>query len=181
MFAFINKHKVLTAIVIIILFLGLILTVAIRIFSNESKLAYGYGNTNDKAINVSIINLIATPEKYDGKLVRVTGVGRYEFESNALFLSEEDYENNITLNAVSLDYNYDKLKVKSHELDKMNGDYVAVEGVFNSNNCGWLLSPCSGTIEKVSSYRDVTSTNLYGTVERLLTDISVFNDRHSNK
>ena len=38
---------------------------------------------------VSIINLIASPEKYDGKFVEVDGYYRYEFEVSGLFLTQE--------------------------------------------------------------------------------------------
>ncbi len=58
------------------------------------KIHREYGSTKDssKIQYVSLINLIATPEKYNGKWVRVIGVARFEFEGDALFLSKSDYD-----------------------------------------------------------------------------------------
>jgi hypothetical protein len=45
---------------------------------------------------VSLVRLMATPEKYDGKAVQVVGFLRLEFEGNGLYLHQEDYEHGIT-------------------------------------------------------------------------------------
>ena len=57
------------------------------------------GQSNDP---VSLIQLIANPEKYDGKQVQVVGFLRLEFEGNALYLHEDDYTNNLYGNAVGI-------------------------------------------------------------------------------
>jgi hypothetical protein len=50
-----------------------------RLASHEEGVAAGFA-----AESVSLINLIATPEKYQGKLVQVEGVCLIEFEGWAL-------------------------------------------------------------------------------------------------
>lgn len=115
-------------------------------------MAMSYGNANQDAIYVSILNLIATPEKYDGKLVRVMGVGNIKFEGNAIYLSKGDYKNSITKNALWVDPDYKSLQTTESELEKMNGKYVLIEGIFNSGKKGHF-SLFSGTIEKVSRYQ----------------------------
>src|SRR4051812_30757429 len=51
----------------------------------------------------SLIELIARPELYDGKRVRVAGFADLEFEGNSLYLSREDYVQMLTRNGVWLD------------------------------------------------------------------------------
>jgi hypothetical protein len=51
----------------------------------------------------SLIALIARPELYDGKVVRVIGFVRFEFEGNALYLSRLDYENAVSRNGLWID------------------------------------------------------------------------------
>jgi hypothetical protein len=53
---------------------------------------------------VSIISLIAAPEKYDRKIVQVTGYVTLGFERNFLFLSPYDSQEFIARNALSLDF-----------------------------------------------------------------------------
>ena len=50
----------------------------------------GYNESQNAAKDVTMIQLIAAPEKYDGQLVRVIGVGNHAFESNCISLSKED-------------------------------------------------------------------------------------------
>jgi len=80
-----------------------------------------YGKTSHDAIEVSLINLIATPEQYDGKLVRVIGVGEVKFESNGLYFSKDDYKKVITKNAVWLELDEKLLETTYENLKKSNG------------------------------------------------------------
>ncbi len=78
------------------------------------------------AHSVSIINLIATPEKYNGKTVLVDGFLNLDFEDNALYLHSEDYERALTVNSIII-------KVKDDpELKKLDKKYVIIQGVFRS-------------------------------------------------
>jgi len=107
------------------------------------------GDTVDDPIDVSLINLIATPERFDGKYVMVIGVGNLEFEGNALYLSKDDLKYGNTKNSVWLANftNYQK------EYEDYNGKIVIVEGRFNMNNDGhmWMNS---GAIEDITRYED---------------------------
>jgi len=51
----------------------------------------GRGERPDNAIKVSMINLIAHPERYHDKYVSVIGVWNIEFEGCVLYLSKDDW------------------------------------------------------------------------------------------
>ena len=53
-----------------------------------SNFCFAYGKANHQCIGVSLIQLIANPDKYHGKLVRVIGVINIEFEGNKIFTSK---------------------------------------------------------------------------------------------
>ncbi|MBI1921699.1 MAG: hypothetical protein HYS23_11550 [Geobacter sp.] len=108
-----------------------------------------YGTVKDKIEDVSLINLIATPERYHGRRVRVIGVANFEFEGNALYLSKADV-NLVTKNAVWLSPDTATLKVTEPTLaHDFNGQYVLVEGLFNMNNHGHL-GMASGAITNIN-------------------------------
>lgn len=94
---------------------------------------------------VSLIQLIATPERFNGKCVRVIGYAKLEFEGDALYLHEEDYKHAITRNALWL-----TLEGNSFNLEKgeINNTYVIVVGKFNADNTGHgsLFSGAIGNI-----------------------------------
>jgi len=110
-----------------------------------------YGRADDYAINVSIINLIANPDKYDGKVVRVQGIGNIEFEGNALYLSTEDYEVMNGMNAIGLVPDYGQLNATEADLTALNGQPVLIEGVFEKNTEEYEYF-FSGTINNVHRY-----------------------------
>jgi hypothetical protein len=88
--------------------------------------------TNEEPINVSIVQLIANGQKYDGKLVRVIGFLRLEFEGNALYLHREDYETSIMKNGIWVDV-YSETTKQSKTL---NMHYVLLEGIFRADDLG---------------------------------------------
>ena len=53
--------------------------------------------------DVSILQLLATPEKFDGKLVRVIGFLCLAFEGDAVYLHREDFDHGLTQNALWVD------------------------------------------------------------------------------
>ena len=93
--------------------------------------------------DVGMIQLLAQPEKYHGKFIRVQGFLRLEFEGNALYLHREDYAHGLTNNGVWVDM------LLSPEHMKLNMHYVLIEGVFNAKDRGHL-GLWSGTIEKIT-------------------------------
>src|SRR5262249_1884257 len=78
------------------------------------------------AENVSMLQLITTPEKYDGRVIRVLGFLWLELEGNALYVHREDYENRLLFNRIGL-------TPPSEDYSALRGQYVIVEGGFNAN------------------------------------------------
>jgi hypothetical protein len=83
---------------------------------------------------VSMVQLIATPEKFDGKVVLVVGFLRLEFEGNCLYLHKEDYEHSITKNGLWVVRN----PVINAKSEALNMHYVLVLGTFNATNKGHM-------------------------------------------
>ena len=97
----------------------------------------------------SLIELIARPEVYDGKRVRVIGFVNLEFEGNGLYVSREDWEQSIYRNGVWINpptgFESDSGPAKR----RPNQQHVIVEGVFSSGR-GGHFGMWSGTIDSVT-------------------------------
>ena len=96
-------------------------------------------------LDVSLINLIANPKEFDGKLVRVIGFARLEFEGNAIYLHREDHLQGITKNGLWLDVESALKKATTRLSDR----YVIVEGVFSMSDQGHM-GLWSGSIQKIT-------------------------------
>lgn len=83
---------------------------------------------------VSLIRLIANPEMFDKRLIRVEGYLNIEFEGNALYLHREDYDLGITENSIWVDIA--KKDIVSPFFQNCNKKYVLIEGVFDAKNKG---------------------------------------------
>ncbi|WP_347250750.1 hypothetical protein [Zoogloea sp.] len=94
--------------------------------------------------DVSIIRLVATPEQFDGRLVRVIGYFRAEFEGDSIYLHRQDYLQGITKNGLWVDLE----GVKRSTVNQANQGYVLLEGVFRANDHGHL-GLWSGSIDRV--------------------------------
>lgn len=81
-----------------------------------------------KSEDVSIISLIANPEKYYGKRVTVRGYMITEFEGTAIYLSREDFDNKIYKNSIFL------LIGKGSDYQYYNKEYVGLDGTFIKGN-----------------------------------------------
>ena len=92
---------------------------------------------------VSMVALLANPEKFDGHFVRVDGFLRVEFEGHALYFHKEDYDLGLTKNSLWLE-----ISRSGEEYTELNLHYVAVEGVFRANNFGHKDS-FGGAIENI--------------------------------
>lgn len=102
---------------------------------------------------VSEYRLIGDPNTFDGKKVRVVGYLKYEIANQYLYVSEDDYNHNITKNALWCNISPSLLKTKYENLKTLDGKYVVIEGVFNGLNSGHT-DINSGAIEKVSLVRE---------------------------
>ena len=82
--------------------------------------------------DVTLVRLIANPEKFDGKLIRVIGFLRLEFEGNVLYLHREDYDHAILGNGIWVDVTPEMMK----QNESLNLSYVLLEGIFSSSDKG---------------------------------------------
>lgn len=115
----------------------------------RAKIEFGYrdglNGANQYAEDVTMVQLIATPERYDGKLVRVIGVGNLEFEGNCLSLSKEDRgQHDIWLELGERATPYT-------EAQAYNGEWVIVEGFFDKDDHGHF-GMFRGAIKNISRY-----------------------------
>jgi hypothetical protein len=79
-----------------------------------------------KPTSISLINLIATPERFDGKMVSVVGFLAVESEDARLYLSQEDYRRNIMGNGIFIEVN----KEVDRDIEQKDLHYVGLVGVF---------------------------------------------------
>lgn len=149
------KNKKLFITICISIFVAIIIVFAtffgVKLFQShlvESGYQEAPNSANQYAKDVTMVQLIATPEKYDGQLVRVIGVGNLEFEENCISLSKEDLKyglgNSIWIELGERAISYDEAK-------QFNGGYVIVEGVFDKDDLGHMDMFC-GSIKNVSRY-----------------------------
>lgn len=85
--------------------------------------------------DVSLVQLIANPEKYDGKRVRFIGFLRIEFEGDAIYFHREDYDRGLSRNALWVHIPSDMKNTEKSATDK---HYVICVGVFRANGHGHM-------------------------------------------
>ena len=95
---------------------------------------------------VSVVQLLANPEKYDGQQISVIGFLRLEFDGDMLYLSSEDYQHSIPENGLWVERNPGIM----HESEKLDSNYVLLVGVFKARPIGYARFAAGG-ITKVSS------------------------------
>jgi len=91
---------------------------------------------------VTLVQSIANPEKFNGRLIRVVGFLRLGFEGNVLYLHREDYENAIFGNGIW----GRSTPAITKQSATLNMHYVLLEGVFRSSDRGHM-GMWSGTIK----------------------------------
>lgn len=92
------------------------------------------GAVRHDAIDVSMIRLIASPQEYAGKVIRVHGYLNVEFEGNAVYLHKEDFTHALTSNALWIDAKPGIM----NGLQQLSGQYVLLEGTFDASHHGHL-------------------------------------------
>jgi hypothetical protein len=103
------------------------------------------GAMADQPKDVSMIQLISDPQRFDGQTIRVIGYLRLEFEGNAIYLHREDFERAIHQNGLWIELTESQRRTS----EKLNNGYVIVEGTFSSMEKGHLgIWP--GSIQHVS-------------------------------
>ena len=98
---------------------------------------------------VSMVELIARPEVYHRKAVRVIGFVNFEFEGDGLYLSREDWERSIYRNGLWIERPRSVQSDSGRPPAALNQRYVIVEGIFNATHTGHL-GAWSGAVERVT-------------------------------
>ena len=89
---------------------------------------------------VSTIQLIATPEQFDGKLVSVIGFIHIGREQDLLFVGEQDFNHAIDENALWFRLN----EGMGQAWQKLNRNYVHIVGMFSAKHEGPITCPNGG-------------------------------------
>jgi len=148
-----NKRQIMTIVLSVLSTLVVVCAVVfcVKLFKN-SLIESGYSKTpnsaNQYAKDVTMVQLIATPDKYDGELVRVIGIGNLEFEGNCISLSKEDLKYGIG-NSIWIELG--ERAISYEEAQKYNGEYVIIEGIFDKDDCGHMDMFC-GSIKSINRY-----------------------------
>ena len=93
----------------------------------------------ERPLTVSLIQLIARPDDFDGEYVCVFGFYRTEHEGTAIYLHREDYTQGLSCNGLWV----------TRDAEEHNMKYVLLQGRFNAKNHGHL-GLWSGEIDQVN-------------------------------
>lgn len=86
----------------------------------------------DKPCNVSMIRIISSPEKFSGKIVRVSGYLTTGKEANYLYFDKDSLRDGIFANALWIDLGENQMR----QLKNAGGRLVLVEGKFQAFKVG---------------------------------------------
>lgn len=108
-----------------------------------------YSNAQEKATSVSFIQLISNPEKFEGKLLRVSGFMHVKPEDIGLYFSKEsaDY-----LLGESIWISFDSSFIKKNSIRLFDAKYVELVGIYDKNERGHI-SGFQGSLKSVSQIR----------------------------
>ena len=102
--------------------------------------------------DVSIIALIANPDKYDQKSISTVGAVNLGFESNIICVHSEDIKKSLLKNCLSVNFDYDKINFPKDKWDRLNHNYVGIQGVFHKDYKGHMDGNSGGVHEITSIY-----------------------------
>jgi len=95
-----------------------------------------WGRVDNRAESASLVALIARPEAYADRPVRVIGAFRLEFEGDAICLHSEDLAKRVSDNCLWMSLDMVALGTSRAELEKLNGKHVLLEGIFSAEHRG---------------------------------------------
>jgi len=95
---------------------------------------------------LSMIDLIANPELFDGKKVIVKGYVHFEFEGNGIFLHKEDFLYGIDRNALWLSLSSSE---RAKKFSDCQDSYAMVRGTFKAG-IGGHNSMLSGELHDIA-------------------------------
>ena len=93
--------------------------------------------------NASLLELIARPELFEGRRVRVTGYVHLEFEGNALYLGRHDLQHRQYANGLWVEF------LTGMANKECQDKFVVIEGTFVSGDRGHL-GMWSGAIQEIT-------------------------------
>jgi hypothetical protein len=88
-----------------------------------------------RPMKVSLVQLLATPERFDGKEVQVAGFVQLEFESTVLYLHREDHGAQLLQNSLWLSQDSPEVAARH---DQLNLNYVELVATFHSKRKGHM-------------------------------------------
>ncbi len=112
--------------------------------------------------SVSMIELIANPEKFDGMRVFVSGFVHFEFEGNALYFHKEDYQDGLRQNGITLGVTPEQ--EKQHAVCESKNCFVV--GTFHAVAPGYS-SLWSGHLTNITAIKTVVAPTNKSTSSRL--------------
>ena len=124
--------------------------IGLTLFTGVAGLSMG-AHKSSGPINVGMIALLASPQKYNGKVISTIGflvIGRMP-EADSLLLYEQDGKLNLYHNMLALELSDDQREQSAH----IDHTYVVITGTFHSNRPGSTVVN-SGTLVHI--------TQLYG-------------------
>jgi hypothetical protein len=96
---------------------------------------YPKGGPDIEAEDVSLIQLIANPQAYDHKRVRIIGYLHLEFEGNAIYLHREDFDYGLTKNAIWINV---PGNMTEEQMKLVNDSYVICTARFRAGRQGHM-------------------------------------------
>ena len=126
--------------------------------------------------SVSMIELIANPQKFDGQRVIISGFVRLEFEGNAIYLHEEDYRNILWKNGLALKMTLAQQKQYADRGSK----YCNVIGTFHAVSPGYF-SLWSGGLSNITFMGAIAPLTDKSTSSRLHEESKPLKTKSANK
>ena len=109
--------------------IGAVLSLLTVLCSGSSDLV----RHGEKMKTVSMVELIANPEKFDGQRVFVQGFVRLEFEGTGLYFHEEDYRYGLRYNGVALSMT----RAERDQAKPCNLKYCTIIGTYHATPAGY--------------------------------------------
>jgi hypothetical protein len=121
------------------------------------------GSRMESPCPVSLVNLVARPEVFTGRRVRVAGVLSLDFEGTGLFLSDGDRIYRVRANAIWLSL----WPIPTGAKEQCHGRYAEVTGTFDAHERGHgqMWSGGITAVDRIMRLPEARSTETYRVVE----------------
>ena len=106
------------------------------------------GVPDPSAESTTIAKLLASPEQFDGKSVRIVGAFRLQFEKSRLCPRHDDLVRGLTKNCLWISLDHERLGPGAKTLSSHNNKTVVMEGRFSMINRGHL-NQFAGSIGRI--------------------------------